>query len=492
MSVGAAQAQLALGERLATAARALHPERAADLQPPTDAGAIGTLLTDLLDETPTNSTVWLVLVAVSTVLPDDATVQRLRRDLDLCTPGLRADVVLRHGLALMRERGNPDARLTLVEHEWVVVVGHVVQHELNTGIQRVLRSMLPLWVRDGRPIRCAGWAGQTSSLRELTPLESSRLLEWQRKRPHASAPSIDVVVPWGTTVLVPEVPSREECAVLAGLALHSNNRLVCIGYDCIPVLSADMLPYADPRSFVHFLALLKYADRVSCISETSAAEFRGFVSALSSQGLTGPQVGAVLLPVDVPASARSTQTQASQPPSITCIGSHEPRKNHLSVLYAAETLWREGLQFSLRLIGGSGWDSGDGFAERLEELLAAGRQVRADRSVADDELWQSLRASRFTVFTSLHEGYGLPVAESLALGVPVITSNYGSMAEIAAGGGTLEIDPRDDDALVSTMRRLLTDDNLVATLRAEALARPVRGWQQYADELWADLGGEGS
>ena len=39
------------------------------------------------------------------------------------------------------------------------------------------------------------------------------------------------------------------------------------------------------------------------------------------------------------------------------------------------------------------------------------------------------------VFPSVHEGYGLPVAESLALGTPVITTEYGSTAEIAAGGG---------------------------------------------------------
>jgi glycosyltransferase involved in cell wall biosynthesis len=88
------------------------------------------------------------------------------------------------------------------------------------------------------------------------------------------------------------------------------------------------------------------------------------------------------------------------------------------------------------------------------------------------------------VFPSLHEGFGLPVAESLALAVPVVTSNYGSTAEIAREGGCLLVDPRNDDAIAAAMRKLLTDDHLHARLLAECLARTPRSWADYADELW--------
>ena len=42
-------------------------------------------------------------------------------------------------------------------------------------------------------------------------------------------------------------------------------------------------------------------------------------------------------------------------PTVLVVGSFEPRKNHLAILFAAETLWREGLRFDLVLIGGMGW-----------------------------------------------------------------------------------------------------------------------------------------
>jgi len=84
----------------------------------------------------------------------------------------------------------------------------------------------------------------------------------------------------------------------------------------------------------------------------------------------------------------------------------------------------------------------------------------------------------------LHEGYGLPVAESLAHGVPVITSDFGSTAEIGALGGALLVNPHDDDALTSAMRTLLSDGQTQRRLRQEIRSRPERTWQNYSDELW--------
>jgi len=70
----------------------------------------------------------------------------------------------------------------------------------------------------------------------------------------------------------------------------------------------------------------------------------------------------------------------------------------------------------------------------------------------------------------------------------VITSNFGSMREIAdAGGGALLVDPRDDLSLVGAMRSLLTDDDLYAELVDKAVHRPVRTWDDYANETWTEL-----
>jgi len=171
---------------------------------------------------------------------------------------------------------------------------------------------------------------------------------------------------------------------------------------------------------------------------------------------------------------------------VLCLGTREPHKNQRAALHAAERLWREGLDFEVRLVGGPGW-SDTVFRRAIDDLLAARRPVTALGRVSDEKLIEEMRSASFVVFASLHEGYGLPVAEALATGTPVVTSDFGSQAEIAEAGGCLTVDPRDDDAITAALRRLLTDPDELARLRRETAARPVRTWDEYADELWEFL-----
>jgi glycosyltransferase involved in cell wall biosynthesis len=113
--------------------------------------------------------------------------------------------------------------------------------------------------------------------------------------------------------------------------------------------------------------------------------------------------------------------------------------------------------------------------------------------LSDVEISAAYQLARFSVFPSFSEGFGLPVAESLALGTPVITSDFGSMKEIADAGGALQIDPRDDHALAAAIEQLLANDELLEQLRLAAARRPRRTWDDYARETWELLvDGKGS
>jgi glycosyltransferase involved in cell wall biosynthesis len=171
---------------------------------------------------------------------------------------------------------------------------------------------------------------------------------------------------------------------------------------------------------------------------------------------------------------------------VLCVGSHEPRKNHLAVLEAAERTWRAGLDFGLLFVGGHSWRAEE-FGWRLDQLRAAGRPVATRAKVSEALLWASYREARCVMFPSLNEGFGLPVAESLSVGTPVITSDFGSMRELARHGGALLVDPRDDEALTDALASVLSDDTLHARLRSEALAVPRRSWDTYAAQAWDAL-----
>jgi glycosyltransferase involved in cell wall biosynthesis len=176
-------------------------------------------------------------------------------------------------------------------------------------------------------------------------------------------------------------------------------------------------------------------------------------------------------------------------PMVLVVGSHEPRKNHLAVLQAAELLWRQGLAFSLTFIGGNSWSSEE-FLDTVAALQLRGRPVESISAAGDDLLFAGYRLARFTVFPSFNEGFGLPVVESIACGTPVITSDFGSMREITADGGARLVDPRSDHAVAGAMRTLLTDDAELERLAKQARRRPTRTWDSYADEVWRILNPE--
>ena len=454
--------------------------------PAQDAMDLLDAITESVRAQPTPERVWLLNTAVSGAMPTVDQVSESVRQLSL-VPANQASLLLLEQAMAARSSGDARSGLRLVSDRVIVDVDHSARHDLHTGVQQVVRNAVPIWVRDHRVLPVA-WNRRFGHYRPLTTGEARRALYRGDNRMELSVvPAADeMIVPWRTPLLLAEVPSAEACDRLDALARFSPNPVLAVGYDCIPVVSADLMPDPEAPRFVRYLSVLKFARRVAAISSSARAEFAGFASTLTAQGLMGPTVTECVLPtaeVSIQQQGQSaTDAGDTGTPLVLSVGSFEPRKNHLSLLYAAERLWRDGYEFDLLLIGGSGW--GEEIPGEIARLRRRGRTVVARHRVSDQELAQAYRRARFTVFTSLHEGYGLPVAESLAYGTPVITSNYGSTQEIAENGGAVLVDPRHDEQLVQAMRTLLADDAQIASLRDVISKRPRRSWEEYAAEVW--------
>ena len=470
---------------------------AAVLLPGESAGETGALLEALVrdaQQTRSLDRLWLLMSCVSTVLPDAEQLRAMSRVLRTATAGQAVVQLLDEALPYAVLSG--PTRLRVVTGGVLVLVDHSARHDLQTGIQRVVRAVLPRWVRDHDVLPVAHTV-EYGGMRTLAPDELERVIDWRPERAardgeptSAFDPSAwEVVVPWRSTVVLAEVPHLQSCPRFAALAESSGNVVTAIGYDCIPVVSSGIVSPGQAEKFAGYLAVIKHARRVAAISESAAGEFSGFVEMLPSQGLTGPVVTACVLPSDMGSALEATPVPVAAPrpgrPLVLCVGRLDARKNQVALLHAAEQLWREGLDFRLALVAGGGF--GREGKRAVRRLRLRRRPVTLAQAISDEDLRAAYLRARFTVFASLHEGYGLPVAESFALGVPALTTSYGSTREIAADGGALLVDPRDDDALREALRRMLTDDALLDRLRAEIAARSRRTWDDYAGELWEAL-----
>lgn len=150
-------------------------------------------------------------------------------------------------------------------------------------------------------------------------------------------------------------------------------------------------------------------------------------------------------------------------PYCLAVGSLEPRKNLNRLLDAWELLPAD-LQddHTLVVVASAGWLDG-ALRNRLRTLRRAG-SVRVVAHVSGLDLAALYRRARAVVFPSLAEGFGLPVAEAMACGAPVVTSNRSSMPEVANGAAIL-VDPEDCDAIADGLARVLERQELRRDLR---------------------------
>jgi glycosyltransferase involved in cell wall biosynthesis len=104
--------------------------------------------------------------------------------------------------------------------------------------------------------------------------------------------------------------------------------------------------------------------------------------------------------------------------------------------------------------------------------------------VSDQELAGLYRSARLVAFVSLYEGFGLPILEAMAAGVPVLTSCVSAMPEIS-GDAALLVDPTSVDAIVSGLDRLHHDDDLRRSLIRNGRINAAKfDWRRTAAEYW--------
>jgi len=140
---------------------------------------------------------------------------------------------------------------------------------------------------------------------------------------------------------------------------------------------------------------------------------------------------------------------------ILYLGTLEPRKNITTLIEAYAQLRKTHvIGEKLVLAGGKGWLY-DSIFERVKQLGLTSEVLFAGY-VEDSEQVLWYRAASVFVYPSLYEGFGVPVAEALACGIPVVTSNVSSLPE-AGADVAICIDPHNVEVMAASIHTALTD-----------------------------------
>lgn len=167
-------------------------------------------------------------------------------------------------------------------------------------------------------------------------------------------------------------------------------------------------------------------------------------------------------------------------------GPIHPRKNLINLLKAF-SIFKKRQKSGIKLViaGRLAWK----FVSFLQDLKSYKYRddVVVTGYIPDDELVQLMGGAYAFVYPSLFEGFGLPVAEAMRSGIPVITSSNSSMQEIA-GDSALYADPREPSSIAEKLILIYKDENLRRKLIEMGIERSMQfNWDKTADLLWNSI-----
>lgn len=213
------------------------------------------------------------------------------------------------------------------------------------------------------------------------------------------------------------------------------------------------------------------ATRIACVSAATAAEIATFApDAAARTRVTLSGVDAAFRPVPVEGGGRRY---------ILSVGQYAPYKNHDRVLDAFARMAADAPDLDLVFVQRQG--AGSAALRPRAAALGVAERVRFAPPVDREGLVRLYSGAAALAHPSLMEGFGNPLAEAMACGCPVVTSDRSAMPEVT-GGAALLVDPTDVEGLATALRRVTSDPVLASELRAKGLARAAQlSWRAFAE-----------
>jgi len=253
----------------------------------------------------------------------------------------------------------------------------------------------------------------------------------------------------------------------------------------------DMNYFYYPEDFSRLSALFlkvlvpiaaKRVDKIITVSNNSKKDIVKILKVPESKVCVTYEAGKIVsLPEEKVRGKKLEKDYRNDKKFILTVSASHPHKNLPRLVEAYNILYKKyQIKHQLIMVGIKG--RAHHLLTKSIKKLSLGERVKFIGWVSREDLSLLYLNADLFVFPSLFEGFGLPILEAMSCGVPVITSNYGAMAEVA-GEAALLVDPYNIDEIAEAMYKVLTDKNLRENLIKKGLERAKQfSWEKTAKE----------
>ena len=390
----------------------------------------------------------------------------------------------------------------------LLVCDNTIHLKYRSGIQRVIVETVRA-MRQRCNLRLVKWDERDGQLRDLDAHDLRKVFGDEIPEGLTVHPAcqrvgfrfVDTIEePENSWLLYTEVPHEiakgpQKLAAMRAQLREVGVRSALIFYDLIPVLEKEYIGARGKHLDYMMEAIL--CDRIFPISKFAGddlLQFLGDTAHLPKRQMSRIRDRIVPAPLGeyredeewgLPRYGGADGIRTDEPRMIM-VGTVEPRKQQVRLLKAINDARSKFPQLkSLNIdIFGSVYP---GCSEPLQAELKRNPRITYHCYATDDAIERAYASSQFSAFVSNHEGYGLPIVESLRHGVPCLTASFGAMGEVGREGGCLLVDTLSDQEMVKGVHQLLTDRKLSARLKREIAKRPKRSWGDYAQQIVDEL-----